>query len=95
VDGHHARGPVNGDELSGVQPLRGVAGSNDCGNPVLAGHQGSVRGQGAAVGDDGGGTCWVAASRNFQVSALAVTVPVNRSILMDQSRARTEPTWWW
>jgi hypothetical protein len=30
----------------------------------------------------------VAALRNFQVSALALTVPVNRSISMDQLRAR-------
>ncbi len=39
-----------------MQPAGGVAGSNDRGNPVFAGHQGSVRGQGAAVGDNGSGT---------------------------------------
>ena len=32
----------------------------------------------------------MAAFRNFQVSALAATVPVNRSVRMDPSRTRTD-----
>jgi hypothetical protein len=36
-----------------------------------------------------------AALRNFQVSALAATVAVNRSMRTDQSRTRTGPTWRW
>ena len=55
MDGDHTSGPVDGDELAGVQSLCGVAGADDSGNAVLAGYQGGVRGQGAAGGDHGGG----------------------------------------
>lgn len=49
-----SRGAVDGDELSGVQLLGGVAGSDDGGDGVFASDKGGVSGEGAAVGDDRG-----------------------------------------
>src|SRR2546421_2036037 len=46
---------VDGDALPVVQPCGAVAGADDGGDAELAGHEGGVCGQGADVGDDGGG----------------------------------------
>ena len=47
-------GAVDGHQLPWMQTYRGVAGGDDGGDSVLAGHQGGVRSEAAAVGDDGG-----------------------------------------
>ena len=45
---------VDGHQLSWMQAYRGVAGGDDGGDSVFAGHPGGVRSEAAAVGDDAG-----------------------------------------
>ena len=52
VWGDGSGGTVDGHQLAGVQAGGGVAGADHGGDAVLAGDQGGVGGEGAAVGDD-------------------------------------------
>ena len=65
---------VYGHLLPWVQASGGVAGGDDRGDGVLTGDERSVRGEGAAVGDDGGDSgeqrcpCWCGRSRDQYVA---------------------------